>query len=310
MGRYIAKRTGISLVLLLFVSLLTFVLVHLSATDPAEEILHAQGVPQITVELVEQVRAELGMDRPLPVQYFRWLTACLRFDFGDSYVTGEPVWNALGPALLNTLKLTLASMTAIVALSMLLGVACAFREGRMLDRSVRVIFFFLSAMPPYWLGALLVWYFAVKLDALPTSGMTSDAGYVLPVIVLTAGYAGIYFRIVRSSMLGQLNEDYVSYARACGLPERKIRWRVLRNSLQVAVTVFGMAVPNLLGSTVVVENVFAWPGVGRLSIDAIVSRDYPMIQAYVVVLAIAFVGFNALSDMVAALLSPKLRREA
>lgn len=310
MGGYVVRRTGTSLLLLLLVSLLAFSLVQLSSADPAEAVLHAQGVPQITDELIERTKAELGLDLPFFVRYYDWLADCLRLDFGHSYVSGESVRSLLGPALLHTLKLTLASMLAIIALSVVFGVLCALREGCRTDKSVRSAFFLLGAMPPYWLGSLMIWCFAVKLDVLPTSGMDGYRSYVLPVAVIATGYAAIYFRVVRSAMLTQLNEEYVAYARACGLPERRIIRRVAKNSMQIAVTVFGMAIPNILGSTVVVENVFAWPGIGRLSVESVIGRDYPMIQAYVVVLAAAFIACNALSDIVGAAIRPQRRRGA
>jgi ABC-type dipeptide/oligopeptide/nickel transport systems, permease components len=309
MGRYIFKRGLISVPLLLVVSFLTFILNSLSPMDPAEVVLHAQGVPRITDELLEETRLALGLDRPLLVRYWNWFLSCLRLDFGDSYVTGKPVWSLLGPAFLNTLKLTIVSVVAIIILSIALGVLCALREGKLLDKSIRGISFFLTAMPSYLLASLLVLYFSVKLDLLPTNGMDTIGSYILPVTVITISYAGIYFRVVRSSMLSNLNEDYVLYGRACGLPERKITRRILRNSLQVAVSVFCMAIPIILGSTVVVENIFAWPGLGTLSVNSILSRDFPIIQAYVLVLAASFVIVNTFSDMINAWVNPKLRED-
>ncbi|AEI40459.1 nickel/cobalt ABC transporter permease [Paenibacillus mucilaginosus] len=309
MGWYIAKRGLLSVPMIVIISFLTFVLINLSPQDPAEVVLQAQGVPQITKELIAQTRAELGMDRPFLTRYFHWLTACLQLNFGNSYVTGEPVWALLGPAFLNTFKLTLVSVIAMIALSIVLGVMCALKEGGLMDQSVRGVSFFLTSMPSYLLAALMIWYFSVKLDLLPTSGMESYPSYVLPVTIIAVNYAGIYFRIVRSSMISNLHEDYVLYGRACGLPERKITIHMVRNSLQVAVSVFCMAVPIILGSTVVVENMFAWPGLGSLSVKAILSRDFPMIQAYVLVLAVSFVLFNTVSDMVNAAMNPRVRRD-
>lgn len=309
MGWYMAKRGLLAIPMMIIISFLTFILIHLSPMDPVEVVLEAQGVPQITPELIAQTKAELGMDRPFLIRYADWLMDCLQLDFGHSYVTGEPVWALLGPAFLNTLKLTLASIIAVIALSIVLGVICALREGRLVDRSVRGVSFFLTSMPSYLLASLMIWYFSVKLDLLPTSGMESSASYVLPVIIIAVNYAGIYFRIIRSSMISNLHEDYVLYGRACGLPETKITMHIIRNSLQVAISVFCMAVPIILGSTVVVENVFAWPGLGSLSMNAILSRDFPIIQAYVLVLAVAFVLFNTVSDIVNAAINPKLRRD-
>ncbi|WP_145049749.1 nickel/cobalt ABC transporter permease [Paenibacillus xylanexedens] len=309
MGRYIVKRILLAIPLLIVISFITFVLINLSPLEPAVVVLQAQEVPQITAELIAQTNKELGFDQPFLIQYMNWAMAVMQFDFGHSYVSGESVWTLIGPAFLNTLKLTLVSSVFIIALSILLGVVCAMREGKLLDQSVRGISFFLTAMPSYWLAAIMIWYFSVKLDLLPTSGMDSYRSYILPVIVITVSYTGIYFRTVRSSMLSNMNEDYVLYARASGLSERKVMLHILRNSLQVAVSIFCMAIPIVLGSTVVIENVFAWPGLGRLSVKSILSRDFPIIQAYVLILAVTFVLFNTLSDIINAAMNPRLRKE-
>ncbi|MCG7380542.1 ABC transporter permease [Paenibacillus sp. ACRSA] len=309
MGSYIVKRILLAIPLLIVISFITFVLINLSPLEPAVVVLQAQEVPQITAELIAQTNKELGFDQPFLIQYMNWAMAVMQFDFGHSYVSGESVWSLIGPAFLNTLKLTLVSSVFIIALSILLGVVCAMREGKWLDQSVRGISFFLTAMPSYWLAAIMIWYFSVKLDLLPTSGMDSYHSYILPVIVITVSYTGIYFRTVRSSMLSNMNEDYVLYARASGLSERKVMLHILRNSLQVAVSIFCMAIPIVLGSTVVIENVFAWPGLGRLSVKSILSRDFPIIQAYVLILAVTFVLFNTLSDIINAAMNPRLRKE-
>ncbi|MGQ8874926.1 nickel/cobalt ABC transporter permease [Paenibacillus sp. TSA_86.1] len=309
MGSYIAKRLLLTIPLLVVISLITFLLINLSPLDPAVVVLQAQDVPQITDELIAQTNEALGLNQPFFVRYMDWMAAVVQFDFGYSYVSGESVWSLIGPALLNTLKLTLVSSVFIILLSILLGVLCALKEGKLLDQSVRGVSFFLTAMPSYWLASILIWYFSVKLDLLPTSGMDSYRSYILPVLVITVSYTGIYFRTVRSAMLSNMNEDYVLYARASGLSERKVMQHILRNSLQVAVSIFCMAIPIVLGSTVVIENVFAWPGLGRLSVKSILSRDFPIIQAYVLILAVTFVVFNMLSDMINAALNPRLRKE-
>jgi nickel transport system permease protein len=291
MGSYIIRRILISVPLLLTISFLTFVLINLSPLDPAEVVLQAQGVPQVTKELLEQTKEEFGMDKPFILRYFDWLIASLQLDFGDSYINGKPVWSLIGPAFLNTFKLTLVSSVAVIFMSILLGVICALKEGKMIDKSVRGVSFFLTAMPSYWLASIMIWYVSVKL------------------VVITINYAGIYFRNVRTSMLNNLNEDYVLYGRASGLSEIKITMHILRNSLQVAISIFGMSIPIVLGSTVVIENVFAWPGLGNLSVKAILSRDFPIIQAYVLILAAAFVLFNTISDIINVAMNPKLRND-
>ncbi|NMH69388.1 ABC transporter permease [Bacillus sp. RO3] len=309
MIRYIFKRMLMAVPVLLVISFLTFVLMSLSPMDPAEVVLKAQGVPVITDELKEGTREELGLNRPFLLQYGDWLLDCLRLDFGTSFVTGQAVWSLLGPALINTVKLTLISSGAVIVLSVFLGVICSLQQDKAADRFIRGISFFLTAMPSYLVATLLIWYFSVKLDWLPTNGMDSYSGYILPVLVITISYAGIYFRIIRSSMLQQLSADYVLYARACGLKEWQVTGRIIRNSLQVAISVFCMAVPIILGSTVVVESVFAWPGVGSLSVRSIISRDFPVVQAYVLIVAAAFVIFNAISDILNAAVNPKVRND-
>lgn len=309
MGSYILKRILIAIPLLLIISFITFILINLSPMDPAEVVLRAQEIPQITDELIAQTKVDLGFDQPFIIRYLNWMIDCLQFDFGNSYVTGQPVWSLIGPAFVNTLKLTVVSSVIIIVLSILLGVACALREGRAIDKSVRGISFFLAAMPSYWLASIMIWYFSVKLDLLPTSGMDSYKSYILPVAAISVSYIGIYFRNVRSSMISNLNEDYVLYGRASGLTEKKVTMHILRNSLQVAISIFCMAIPIILGSTVVIENIFAWPGLGRLSIKSILSRDFPIIQAYVLLLAASFVVFNTISDIINAALDPKLRKD-
>lgn len=309
MARYIIRRLLLAIPLLLIISFITFVFINLSPQDPAQLVLQAQGIPNITNDLIAQTKEELGLNQPFIIRYLHWVVACMQLDFGDSYVTGKPIWLLVGPALLNTLKLTLVSSIVVIVLSILLGVLSAINEGKMIDKSVRGISFLLTSMPSYWLAAILIWYISVKLDLLPTSGMDSYKSYILPVTVIAISYAGIYFRNVRSSMISNLNEDYVLYGRASGLSEKKITMHILRNSLQVAISIFGMAIPIILGGTVVVENVFAWPGLGSLSIRSILSRDFPVIQAYVLIVAVAFVLFNTVSDIVNAALNPKMRKE-
>ncbi|WP_407668025.1 nickel/cobalt ABC transporter permease [Paenibacillus wulumuqiensis] len=304
---YMIRRIVFAIPLLWAISLLTFVLINLSPMDPAVVVLQAQGVPVITDELIARTQQQLGLDQPFLVRYIHWMADCLQLNFGNSYITGQSVWLLLGPALVNTLRLTLVSAVSIIIVSVVLGVICALQAGRLLDRSMRMLAFILTAVPSYGLAALLIWYFSVRLDWLPTSGMESYRSYILPVLIITISYAGLYFRNVRSSMLSNLNKDYVLYGRASGLPERTITLHILRNSLQVAVSIFCMAIPIILGSTVVVENVFAWPGLGSLSVRAILSRDFPVIQAYVLILAVSFVIFNAISDMINAAINPKLR---
>lgn len=169
--------------------------------------------------------------------------------------------------------------------------------------------FVLTALPSYWIASIFVIYISVKLNLLPTSGLTGPESYVLPVLVITIAYAGIYFRNVRRSMIEQLNEDYVLYLRACGISTKKLICHVLRNALQVAVSIFCMSIPMIMGGLVVIEYIFAWPGLGQLSLKAILEHDFPIIQAYVLIVAILFIVFNTLADIINALLNPRLRED-
>ncbi|HDJ3358804.1 TPA: ABC transporter permease, partial [Staphylococcus aureus] len=167
-----------------------------------------------------------------------------------------------------------------------------------------------TALPSYWIASILIIYVSVKLNILPTSGLTGPESYILPVIVITIAYAGIYFRNVRRSMVEQLNEDYVLYLRASGVKSITLMLHVLRNALQVAVSIFCMSIPMIMGGLVVIEYIFAWPGLGQLSLKAILEHDFPVIQAYVLIVAVLFIIFNTLADIINALLNPRLREGA
>ncbi|HDV6121284.1 TPA: ABC transporter permease [Staphylococcus pseudintermedius] len=303
------KRLLLMIPLLIVISFLTFALTHLSSEDPAVVILHAQEVPDITQSLIEQTRAKYYLDAPFLVQYWEWLQSAVQLQFGHSFVTGEDVGLRLWPAFFNTLKLTLISSVAIIVLSLLFGILTALLRGTWFDRMTRTTAFVLTAIPSYWLAAILIIFLSVKLNALPTSGLTGPESYILPVAVITLGYTGIYFRNVRSAVIQQLDQDYVLYMRAIGVPMSQLLVYVARNAMQVVVSIFCMSIPIILGGSVVIENVFAWPGMGQLSVKAVLEQDFPMIQAYVLIVSVLFILFNTLADVINMWLNPKLREE-
>lgn len=307
MFKFIFRRISIMIPLMLIVSLITFGLSFITNEQPAVAILHAQGVPHITPQLIEETNAKYGFDQPLIVQYWHWLMQAVHLDFGTSYITGDPVVERIGPAFINTFKLTVVSSIAVITVSIVLGVTSALTAGKYTDRIIRSIAFFLTALPSYWVASILIIYFSVKLNLLPTSGLTGIESYILPVTIITMSYAGIYFRNVRSAMIEQLNKDYVLYLKACGVTSSTVLWHVLRNALQVAVSIFCMSVPMIMAGLVVIEHVFAWPGLGQLSLKAILEQDFPVIQAYVLIVAMLFIIFNTLADIINALLNPRLR---
>ncbi len=305
----VIKRLLLTVPLLIVISFLTFALTHLSNEDPAVVILHAQEVPNISQSLIEQTREKYGLNDPFIVQYWEWFKSVVQLKFGHSFVTGEDVSLRLWPAFFNTLKLTLVSSVVIILLSMLLGIVTALFRGTWFDRVTRSTAFVLTAIPSYWLAAILIIFVSVKLNLLPTSGLTGPESYILPVLVITLGYTGIYFRNVRSAVIQQLDQDYVLYMRAMGVPTSKLLLYVARNAMQVVVSIFCMSIPLILGGSVVIENVFAWPGMGQLSVKAVLEQDFPIIQAYVLVVSVLFILFNTLADVINMWLNPRLREE-
>ncbi|MGW7931288.1 ABC transporter permease [Staphylococcus xylosus] len=307
MFKFILKRMIIMVPLMIVVSFMTFLLTYITDENPAVTILHAQGTPDVSPQLIEETNEKYGLNDPLLIQYMNWLLQALQLDFGTSYITGDPVAERIGPAFLNTLKLTVISSIMVMITSIILGVVTALTRGEFADRAIRSVAFFLTGLPSYWIASMLIIYVSVNLNLLPTSGLTGPESYILPVIVITIAYAGIYFRNIRRSIVEQLNEDYVLYLKACGVKSTMLMLHVLRNALQVAVSIFCMSIPMIMGGLVVIEYIFAWPGLGQLSLKAILEHDFPVIQAYVLIVAILFVVFNTLADIINALLNPRLR---
>ena len=218
MVKFIMKRLTLMIPLLIVVTFMTFMMTYLTNEDPAVTILHAQGTPNITQDLIAETKEKYGLNQPIFTQYKNWLVDALQFKFGTSYITGDPVSERMGLAFMNTLKLTLISSVVVMITSVVLGIVSALTSGRFTDRAIRSIAFLLTALPSYWVASILIIYVSVKLNLLPTSGLTGPESYILPVFVITITYAGIYFRNVRRSMLEQLNEDYVLYLKASGVP--------------------------------------------------------------------------------------------
>jgi nickel transport system permease protein len=307
MGTYILKRLGFALPLFVLISFISFALLNLSSKDAAVSVINASGIYRMSEELLVKTRAELGLDKPFIERYWVWLKNCASLDFGDSYVYKKPVREVILPGFINTFQLALAGIGVIIPVSLILGILCAKFEQGLFDRIIRFLIFLLNAMPAYWIGTLLIWGIAVKLNLLPTSGKEGAAGFVLPVMVLSLSHFSYYMRLIRSELLRHSHEDYIRYGRALGLKEWILLRHSLKNSLQTALSAFFLGIPGLLAGTVVVENVFAWPGVGRLCVTAIFSQDIPVMQAYILILAVCFVGFNLFADVLNAAINPRLR---
>ena len=285
--------------LLLGISFLSFVLIQLSPGDPAEVVIRVNDMTP-TPELLAEVRTQLGLDRPFPERYLRWLADVLRGDLGMSYVNGRPVAGELARALPPTLMLAGTAAAIMLACSLAVALVCVRHEGRVVDLLG-------TSVPAFWAGLLLIWLFSVHLDWLPTGGLEGPSSLVLPAVTLALPYLAAYARLLRNSMVQTAQEDFVLYARACGRSRGAILRMVLRNSLQASLTALGMSLPKLVAGSFVVECIFAWPGLGRLCVTAIFNRDLPVIQAYVLLMAVLFVAGNLCMDICAGLLDPRLR---
>ncbi|MGC1818921.1 MAG: glutathione ABC transporter permease GsiC [Casimicrobiaceae bacterium] len=304
MAQYIVKRLLGLLPTLLLVALLVFLFVHLLPGDPARL---AAG-PDATPETVELVREDLGLDKPLPEQFVRFIGGVLRWDFGTSLRTKRPVATEIAERFMPTFWLTLWSMLWSVAIGMALGVASAVWRNRWPDRVGMTLAVSGISFPAFALGMVLMQLFAVQLDWLPAIGNDTWRSYILPSLTLGAAVAAIMARFTRSAFVDILGEDFIRTARAKGLGERSIVARhALRNALIPVVTMMGLQFGYLLGGSIVVEKVFNWPGLGRLLVDAVDMRDYPVIQALVLLFSLEFILINLVVDVLYAVINPAIR---
>ena len=308
MKKYISRRLISLLPILLGITFLAFVIINLSPSNPAEVALRVNNIVA-TEEAIASKTIELGLDKPFIERYFLWVINSLKGDFGTSYVNRKDVLGLFGQALPNTLKLAFVALLITIVFSVVVGVLCAIYEGSIGDKITRALVFLGTAMPSFWIGILLIWMFSVKMKIFPTSGMTAPNAVVLPSITLSLGYISTYVRLIRNNMVQNKHENYVYYARIRGLKESTIIKHIFKNSLQTSITALGMSIPKLIAGTVIVENIFAWPGVGRLCVTAIYNRDFPIIQAYILLMAVMFVVCNLLVDVASASIDPRMRKE-
>ena len=289
------------------VLVLTFLLVHLVPGDPVEVMLGESATSADRSVL----RAELGLDQPLPLQFADYLTKLIHGDFGVSIHSHAPIASLLADRIPATARLALLSLAIALAIGLPLGIVAALNHRRWPDRAATLSALTLSAMPHFWLGPLLMLVFALWLGWLPVSGMDNGVSILLPALTLASGLAAILTRMTRASLLEVLNEDFVRTARAKGLPERIV---ILRHAMKAAllpvVTVVGLQLGSLLAGTVITETVFGWEGVGRLLVESIEKRDYPVTQACVLAIALTYVLVNLLTDLLYSRLDPRVRFNA
>jgi peptide/nickel transport system permease protein len=311
MGLYLIRRLCSMVFILLCVSIITFSLMYIVPGDPAQIIAEKRYGEEITEQIVERVRVETGLNQPLMLRYLCWLAGILQGDFGYSSNSGRPVLQEIIGKLPATVELALMAMLVSLLIAIPIGIVSAVKQYSFLDNIGMVGAMLGVSMPNFWLGPLLILIFAVHLGWFPVFGSGGLNNLILPSITLGTGLAAITVRLTRSSLLEVLKQDYIRTARSKGLSERVVvNKHALKNALIPIVTVVGLQFGSLLEGTVVVEVVFAWPGLGSLLVDSIFARDFPMIQGCVFFIAIMYVIVNLLVDLSYAWLDPRIRYEA
>jgi len=308
----IARRVLATIPVMGVVALTVFALLHLTPGDPAAIIAGDYAAPQD----IAKIRSALGLDKPLLTQVGVWLGNVVRGDLGTSIYSGLPVTTLIAQRVGPTIALTLIAMVFSVAVAVPLGVWAAWRQGSWIDRLIMLLSVSGFSMPVFWLGFLLVWVFAIQLSVLPVQGYQPMAAgpwqflrhLILPALTLSLVYMALIARMTRASMLGVLKEDYVRTAFAKGLaPQRVLLGHALKAASLPVVTIIGVGFALLIGGAVVTESVFAVPGIGRLTVDAIVRRDYPVIQGVVLIISGVYVLLNLVIDLLYVVLDPRIR---
>jgi peptide/nickel transport system permease protein len=303
MGRVLLIRLLQTFVSLIGMTLLIFILVRVSG-DPVDLMRTATT----TDADVARIRAELGLDKSYPEQYWVFLSGLAHGDFGQSLIQRRPVTTMIGEALPNSLALGGAAFVVGIGLALVLGVVAATRRDSMLDNGVKFFAVLGQALPGFWVAIVAIYIFSVHWELLPTSGTGDPSHYVLPVLTLAFFLMPGMMRLVRSSMLDVLGSEYVKLARIKGMPERTVIWKhALRNALIAPLTAAGAIFAGLITGAVILENVFAWPGVGRLLVTAVSGRDFPVVQGITVMVALVVLTINLLVDLAYAYVDPRIR---
>ena len=307
MKKYILKRFLQLIPVLLGITFLSFAMMRVAGSDAITELYGDKGA--VAQEVIDAKRAELGLDQPFLTQYFAWLGGLLTGDMGVSYVSGRNVFDTFVSKLPATLLLTALSIVATVLISIPLGVLAAVRHDKFTDYFLRFFSFVGNALPNFFVALLLMQVFSIhwKLFPVISSGTTLQSA-VLPTLTLAVAMSAKYMRQVRATVLEELNKDYVTGAKARGIRGRVVLWKsVLKSSMLTIITLLALSIGSLLGGTAIIESIFMWDGVGKLAVAAITMRDYPLIQAYVVWMAIIYVMVNLITDLLYHALDPRIR---
>ena len=309
-AKQLGKRLLQILIVIIGISFLTFLITYFAPGDPVRTMYAASGVMP-SEELVQETRDAMGLNDPVLVQYGRWLGNCLRGDFGTSYMNNKPVVTLLLNRLWPTLKLSLFSMILMLVIAVPVGMAQATHKNSFVDYGLRGLTFFGVSMPNFWVGLLLMMLFCVKLKLLPVVSSAGDfKSLILPAVTLAFAMSAKYTRQVRTAILEELSQDYVTGARARGVAEWKILWlNVFPNSLLPLITMLGLSLGSLLGGTAVVEVIFSYPGLGSLAVTAITNYDYPLVQGYVLWISLIYMVVNLLVDISYNYVDPRMREK-
>ncbi|HKS83290.1 MAG TPA: nickel ABC transporter permease [Candidatus Acidoferrales bacterium] len=306
MIRFLSVRILLALPAVWLIVTMVFLLAHIVPGDPVQQML-GEGA---RLEDVQQLRHTLGLDLPLPEQYVKYLSNVARGNLGESIRFQQPVMRVILDHFPATLELAIVALLVCASIGIPAGILAAHRRGTVTDHAVGVFTLFGLSVPNFALGPVLILIFSVLVGWLPVSGRGGIPHLILPAITLGAALAAILTRMVRTSVIEELSSDYVRTARAKGLPERAVLFRhAFRNALIPILTIMGLQFGTLLAGTIVTEKIFSWPGIGRLAVQAIDSRDYPLLQGCILLIALSYVAVNLLTDLVYAFVDPRVRLE-
>lgn len=308
MGKYIGKRLLQVIPILLGITFLSFAMMWIAGGDAVTYLYENNGTA-VSEDIIAQAKEELGLDKPFLIQYVNWLFGILTGDMGQSYVSGKDVFATFTSKLPATLMLTLTSILLTIVISIPLGILAAVNHNHTLDYVIRFLSFLGNSMPNFFVALVLMYFFAIRFHILPViSSDNLGKSIIMPTLTLAIAMTSKYTRQVRAAILEELNKNYVIGARARGISEGIILWKsVLKCSMLTIVTLLALSIGSLLGGTAIVETIFMWDGVGKLAVDAISMRDYPMIQAYVVWMAVIYVLVNLITDILYHYLDPRVR---
>ena len=307
MKSYILRRFTLLIPVLFLLSLFTFGLLYITPGDPAEMVLSRSGVDP-TREAVEAMKVEMGLDKPFYLRYVYWFGNALQGNLGISYRTGEPVTGKILSRLPATMELSLAAIIFMLIIALPAGILASVHRDRAIDNISRIAALLGVSLPGFWLGLILIYLFSMKMKIFPVIGRGGINHLILPAITLGFGMAAVYSRLLRANMLEVLSQDYIQAAYARGIHNwRVITRHALKNALLPIVTLFGMSFGNLLGGSIIIETVFAWPGVGKLVVDSIFERDFPVIQGFVLFMGLIYILTNLFVDITYMWIDPRIR---